>query len=63
MQYLGYGVTRACRLVGISRSLYRFRSRPDSPEAMVARLKELLAAEMRRSGYRRLHVRLRREGY
>lgn len=62
MQDRGYGVTKACRLVGISRSLYRYRSRRGSPEAVVARLKEL-AAERRRYGYRRLHVLLRREGH
>ena len=57
----GLGVTRACGLVGISRSLYRHRRRPDPP-ALVTRLREL-AAIKRRYGYRRLHVLLRREGF
>lgn len=61
MEERGLGVTRACGLVGISRSLYRYRRRPD-PAALVARLREL-AAVKRRYGYRRLHVLLRREGF
>lgn len=58
----GLGVTRACGLVGISRSLYAYRSRrPDS-----VRLRQRicdLAGEKRRYGYRRIHVLLRREGW
>ena len=58
----GLGVTRACWLVGISRSLYGYRSRrPDS-----ARLRQRicdLAGEKRRYGYRRIHRLLRREGW
>jgi putative transposase len=61
MEERGLGVTRACGLVGISRSLYRYRRRPD-PAALMARLREL-AAVKRRYGYRRLHVLLRREGF
>jgi len=57
----GLGVTRACGLIGIPRSLYRNRRRPDPP-ALVARLREP-AAVKRRYGYRRLHVLLRREGF
>ena len=56
------GVTRACGLIGISRSLYRYAStRPDD-----APLKErltALAGQKRRYGYRRLHVLLLREGW
>jgi putative transposase len=58
----GFGVTRACGLVSISRSLYAYRSRrPDS-----LRLRQRicdLAGEKRRYGYRRIHVLLRREGW
>jgi transposase InsO family protein len=61
MEERGLGVTRACGLVGISRSLYRYRRRPE-PAALVERLREL-AAVKRRYGYRRLHVLLRREGF
>ena len=57
-----FGVTRACGLVGISRSLYRYRSRrPDSGPLRV-RIEEIAAAK-RRYGYRRVYVRLRREGW
>src|SRR5690606_22156161 len=55
-------VTRACGLVGISRSLYRYRSRRAPCEALRERIIEL-AAEKRRYGYRRIHVLLRREGW
>lgn len=56
------GVTRACGLIGISRSLFRYQSkRPDDGE-LLARL-IALAGQKRRYGYRRLHVLLRREGW
>jgi len=56
------GVTRACGLIGISRSLYRYEStRPDDQE-LTDRLTEL-AGQKRRYGYRRLHVLLCREGW
>jgi putative transposase len=62
MEERGLGVTRACGLVGISRSLYGYRSRrPDSRE-LRERIGEL-AGEKRRYGYRRIHVLLRREGW
>jgi putative transposase len=61
MEEHSLGVTRACGLLGISRSLSRYRRRPD-PAELVARLREL-AAVKRRYGYRRLHVLLRREGF
>ena len=59
----GLGVTRACGLVAISRSLYRYRSRrrPDSTPLRV-RIEEI-AAVKRRYGYRRVYLRLRREGW
>jgi putative transposase len=58
----GFGVTRACGLVGISRSLYGYRSR----KAPCSELREricTLAGEKRRYGYRRIHILLRREGW
>jgi len=61
-QERGYGITRACGLVGISRSLYGYRSRRPVPEALLARIREL-AEQKRRYGYRRIHVLLRREGF
>jgi putative transposase len=58
----GLGITRACGLVGISRSLYGYRSsRPPCTE-LRQRIHEL-AGEKRRYGYRRIHILLRREGW
>lgn len=57
-----FGVTRACGLVGISRSLYRYRGRRDDCASLRARIAEIAAAK-RRYGYRRVHVVLRREGW
>jgi len=57
----GLGITRACGLIGISRSLYGYRSVRQDGE-----LRErigAIAAEKRRYGYRRIHVLLRREGW
>jgi putative transposase len=53
---------RACGLIGISESSYRYRS----IRMVVPELKELLlrlAVERPRYGYRRLHVLVRREGF
>jgi putative transposase len=58
----GLGVTRACGLVGISRSLYGYRSRRADSGQLRARISEL-AGEKRRYGYRRIHVLLKREGW
>jgi len=57
-----FGVTRACGLMGISRSLYRYRSRRPDSGPLRARIEEI-AAIKRRYGYRRVYVRLRREGW
>jgi putative transposase len=56
------GVTRACGLIGISRSLYRYTSRRPDDSALAERL-TALAGQKRRYGYRRLHVLLCREGW
>ncbi len=56
------GVTRACGLVGISRSLLAYRSRRHEPEGLRERIGEIALAK-RRYGYRRVHVLLRREGW
>jgi putative transposase len=58
----GFGVTRACGLLMISRSLYGYRSRRPVTEGLRERICEL-AGEKRRYGYRRIHVLLRREGW
>jgi len=57
-----YGVTRACGLIAISRSLYRYRSRRPACTRLRERIGEL-AATKRRYGYRRIHVLLKREGW
>ena len=58
----GLGVTRACGLVGISRSLYGYHSRRPVALELRNRIAEL-AAMKRRYGYRRIQVLLRREGW
>lgn len=58
----GLGVTRACGLMGISRSLYRYASCRSPALELRSRIAEL-AAMKRRYGYRRIHVLLRREGW
>jgi putative transposase len=57
-----FGVTRACGLAQLSRSLYRYRSRRADCTALRARMIEI-AGEKRRYGYRRVYRRLRREGW
>jgi len=57
-----FGVTRACGLVGISRSLYRYRSQRADAGPLRTRIEEI-AAVKRRYGYRRVYLRLRREGW
>ncbi|WP_132260593.1 IS3 family transposase, partial [Paucimonas lemoignei] len=56
------GVTRACGLIGISRSLYRYETKRPADTELKERLCEL-AAQKRRYGYRRLHVLLCRDGW
>src|ERR1700693_3619829 len=57
-----FGVTRACGLLQISRSLYRYRSRRPACAKLRERIGEI-AAIKRRYGYRRVHILLRREGW
>ena len=58
----GFKVTRACGLIQISRSLYRYVSRRPDCAALVKRIGEV-AAQKRRYGYRRIHTCLKREGW
>ena len=58
----GFSERRACRLVGIQRSVARYHSRSVEPPGLRDRL-IALAAERRRFGLRRLGVLLRREGF
>ena len=53
---------RACRVLKLAESTFRYRSRRKEPEGLRARLLEL-AAERPRFGYRRLHILLVREGW
>ena len=53
---------RACRLIGIHRSVARYHPHSVEPRELRERL-TVLAAERRRFGYRRLWVLLRREGF
>ena len=56
-----FGITRACGLASISRSLYHYVRRRADGE-LQQRI-EAIAADKRRYGYRRVYVRLRREGW
>lgn len=62
MSERSFGVTRACGLVQISRSLYRYRSRRPACLKLRERITEI-AEQKRRYGYRRIYVSLRREGW
>lgn len=53
---------RACRLVGIARSVYRYEAAANPSDNEVQDRLSELASERRRFGYRRLHALLRREG-
>jgi putative transposase len=53
---------RACRVVGLSRSTHRYRSRIQEPDGLRKKLREH-AARRRRWGYKKLTVLLRRDGY
>jgi len=53
---------RACRLMQITRASFRYRHRRPEQTFLKMRLRELAASRVK-SGYRRLHVLLRREGW
>lgn len=53
---------RACRVVGVARTSYRYRSQAADQTALRLRLRDLAATRVR-YGYRRLHILLRREGW
>lgn len=61
MSEKGISQRRACKLVGLHRSVARYRHRQRDDDAIRARLKDL-AGRHRRYGYLRLHVLLCREG-
>ena len=55
-------VRRACAVLRMAESTYRYRVQRREPKGLRARLLEI-AGERPRFGYRRLHVLLRREGW
>ena len=61
MSEIGLSERRACRIVGLARSVQQYRPLPKDDAAAIKRMKEL-ASENRRYGYLRLHAMLRREG-
>jgi HTH-like domain len=58
----GASQRQACRVMMMSRSLYRYRSRAIDQTLLVLRIMEIAAARVR-YGYRRSYVLLRREGW
>jgi putative transposase len=58
---LGLSERRACLLVDISSSVYRYQPKPDNDDFVRQRLREL-AEERKRFGSPRLHIMLKREG-
>ena len=59
----GLSRRRACRLVGISRSVVEREPKRDREHGRLRERLRALAGERRRFGYRRLHALLRREGW
>lgn len=57
----GQSEKKACSLIGIQRSSYRYKKKPNNDEELVKRLKEL-AQKKRRYGANRLHYLLKKEG-
>lgn len=53
---------RACRVIGMQRTRYRYRSRAQDQTLLRQRIREIAAVRVR-YGYRRVHTLLRREGW
>ena len=53
---------RACRLLRLTRTSYRYRSRRDPRTALRQRMREIAGARVR-YGYRKIRVLLQREGF
>ena len=66
MQFLqvGFQVSerRACQVIGMHRTRYRYRSRAQDQGPLRQRIREIAAVRVR-YGYRRVHTLLRREGW
>ena len=54
---------RACRLVGLARSSYYYREKPNELNELLRRKIREISAKRVRFGYQRIHVMLRREGW
>lgn len=59
----GISQRRACRLVGMSRTVLAYEPTANPANEVIKERMTELAAERRRFGYRRIHVLLRREGH
>jgi putative transposase len=61
---IGFKVSerRACQVIGIRRSSYRYQSTAQDQNPLKMRIRDIAAARVR-YGYRRVHVLLRREGW
>ena len=53
---------RACRVILLARSTFRYEPRPRTDEALLARIREIALTRVR-YGYERIHTLLRREGW
>jgi putative transposase len=62
LQALGMGQRRACRILGVNRATVRYKPKLPRPTQLTLRMCEL-AQQYRRFGLRRLHVKLRQEGF
>jgi putative transposase len=58
---LGLSERRACQLVNVSTSVYRYQPKPGDDDILRKRLREL-AEQRKRFGSPRLHIMLKREG-
>lgn len=61
MEFFQLSERVACRLIGLSRTAYRYRPKKRSDESLSSRLKEL-AMQYPSYGYLLLHTLLKREG-
>ena len=58
----GISERRACGLMGLSRTVLRYRAAGDRDQGRLREAIKSLAAQRRRFGYRRIHALIRREG-
>ncbi len=63
VERFGLSVRRACKLIGLSRTSFRYRPTVKPDEEVIRRRLKELAQTRKRFGCPRLHVMLRREGF